>query len=279
MIKVIVSDLDGTLLGEDHQIAPKTLDAVRKAQGSGIRFMIATGRNYPGAMEALKGTGLTCDLILSSGAEIRDPSGRIVGKIPLDRELCREIYSRVCGEPIIMVLFTDERDYRIGTALEAEEQQLEEFQVLNTVPIPDLQKLEEENIPVYKMFLCTDDIPVLGRVKKNLEGMEGIALASSFDTNLEITDARAQKGPVLKEYIQSLGYEMEEIMVLGDSLNDYSMLSMEFGATIAMANADQKLKEVARFETLSNEELGVAAAICQLLERQQDNGFPCGSQE
>ena len=54
---------------------------------------------------------------------------------------------------------------------------------------------------------------------------------------MEITDARAQKGPILKEYIESLGYTMDEVMVLGDSLNDYSMMSMDFGATVAMGNA------------------------------------------
>ena len=63
-----------------------------------------------------------------------------------------------------------------------------------------------------------------------------IAVASSFESNVEITDARAQKGPILKEYIESLGYTMDEVMVLGDSLNDYSMMSMDFGATVAMGN-------------------------------------------
>ena len=70
-----------------------------------------------------------------------------------------------------------------------------------------------------------------------------IAVASSFESNVEITDARAQKGPILKEYIESLGYTMDEVMVLGDSLNDYSMMSMDFGATVAMGNAVSELKK------------------------------------
>ena len=56
MIKVIASDMDGTLLGDDHRIAPETLAAIRRACDAGIRFMVATGRNFPGAMEELKGT-------------------------------------------------------------------------------------------------------------------------------------------------------------------------------------------------------------------------------
>lgn len=54
MIKVIASDMDGTLLGDNHKVAPETVEAIREAQAAGIRFMIATGRSYNGAMEELK---------------------------------------------------------------------------------------------------------------------------------------------------------------------------------------------------------------------------------
>ena len=54
MIKVIASDMDGTLLGLDHKVAPRTLEAIHMAQEQGIRFMIATGRNFRSAMEELE---------------------------------------------------------------------------------------------------------------------------------------------------------------------------------------------------------------------------------
>ena len=63
MIKVIASDMDGTLLGDNHKVAPETVEAIREAQAAGIRFMIATGRSYNGAMEELK------DLVSTAGAE------------------------------------------------------------------------------------------------------------------------------------------------------------------------------------------------------------------
>ena len=73
MIKVIASDMDGTLLGNDHKPAPETLAAVKEACSAGIRFMICTGRNFPGAMNELEGAGLICDYIVGSGAEVRNP--------------------------------------------------------------------------------------------------------------------------------------------------------------------------------------------------------------
>ena len=103
-------------------------------------------------------------------------------------------------------------------------------------------------------------------IKKEMEETPEFAVSSSFKNNLEITDIRAQKGPILKEYIESLGYTMNEVMVLGDSLNDYSMMEMDFGATIAMANADEEIKKVAKYITKSNEEDGVAYVIDEMLK-------------
>ena len=103
--------------------------------------------------------------------------------------------------------------------------------------------------------------PPLYKLEKNKK----LAVASSFKTNLEITAVEAQKGPVLKQYIESLGYTMDEVMVLGDSLNDYSMLSMDFGATVAMENAMPEVKTVSKYITKSNEEFGVAYAIYGVL--------------
>ena len=54
MIKVIASDMDGTLLCDDHRIAPDTIAAVKEACAAGIRFMVATGRGYEGAMAELE---------------------------------------------------------------------------------------------------------------------------------------------------------------------------------------------------------------------------------
>ena len=90
MIKVIASDMDGTLLCDDHRIAPDTIAAVKEACAAGIRFMVATGRGYEGAMAELDGTGIVCDYILGSGAEVRDPQRKIVKECGIGMELCRD---------------------------------------------------------------------------------------------------------------------------------------------------------------------------------------------
>ena len=288
MIKVIASDMDGTLLGEDHKIAPETLSVIKEACDAGIRFMICTGRNFPGAMNELEGADLICDYIVGSGAEVRDPRQQVVRSTAISPCLCREIYEAVEKYPISVTFCTDGDDYRIGTEEEVEESLIRQIQAFhlnqcrdeirdtelyqrmkkNTRVISSIDELEKAGVPVYKLFLFSGDLEMLDKIRRELEKNQEIAVSSSFENNLEITDVKAQKGPVLKEYIESLGYTMDEVMALGDSLNDYSMLSMDFGATVAMENAVPEIRRVAKYTTRSNVEFGVAYAIRELLKHQ-----------
>lgn len=290
MIKVIASDMDGTLLGDDHRIAPETLAAIRRACDAGIRFMVATGRNFPGAMEELKGTELTCDYVVSSGAEVRNPQQEVVKRTPISIELCDEVYNTAKKYPVSVAFFTDRYDYRIGTKKEIEDGIIQQIRLFNmdidtseeivrkspqyrriagnTKGISDIRSLESSGAPVYKIFIFAADVEQLEKLGDELKENPAVAVASSFIYNQEVTAVEAQKGPVLKEYIEALGYTMDEVMVLGDSLNDYSMISMDFGATVAMENAVPEIKKAAKYITKSNNEFGVAYAIDQVLEHQ-----------
>lgn len=295
MIKVIACDMDGTLLADDHTMRPRTLDAVRRACGAGIRFMIVTGRNYEGALEELHDVDFACDYIVGSGAEVRGPDGEKVLSIRMPYEKCEKVYDIVKDYDVYILFMTDFGNYQIGTPeaaergfarhmrlffLDMDEEEMKNTKVYQRMSadrtvVPDLETLKRSGIPVYKMFLSSEDQEALDRIAERLEKVNGIAAASSFSNNLEITDEEAQKGPVLKKYIESLGYTMDEVMVFGDSMNDYSMLSMDFGATVAMANAVPKVKRVSKYITRSNEDFGVAYAIDELLKRQGQRAACC----
>ena len=288
MIRVIASDMDGTLLGENHRLDKETFEAIEQAQKRGIRFMLATGRNYDGAVRALGRfeSLITCDYLVGSGAEVRDPKRKIVSRKIMDKNLCRAIYEKIQKYPVSVIFCTDEKDYQVGTPEEVEEGMMVHLELFyenltreeilksdsyrelkkNTCVMGSLEELLQAEIPIFKLFVFSKDEKMLSEIRKELEPDDRISVASSFSTNLEITDVRAQKGPVLKEYIESLGYTMEEVMVFGDSLNDYSMLEMNFGATVAMENAVPEVKAVAKYITRSNTEHGVAYAIEKLLE-------------
>ena len=131
-------------------------------------------------------------------------------------------------------------------------------QIMIVDSVEALAALEE---PIYKVFITSGDEAVIAALTEEMKAIPTIAAASSFTGNLELTDVRAQKGPALAAYVQSLGYGMEEVMVLGDSMNDYSMLSMDFGATVAMGNAMDEVKRVAKYIAKSNAEHGAAECI------------------
>ena len=289
MIKVIASDLDGTLLDVNHRINHETAEMVRKACDAGIRFMIATGRNYEGAVRALAGEEFVCDYIVSSGAELRNPQKEILFSSSMDMEKCRVIAKLLDQYHISYILCGPHREYCIGTREEMEKNMVEHIYTFQqnipmdqikdtemfkemserTDVVPDFESLIRKKENITKIFAFSENIEVLTKAKKDLEKVPGMAIASSFFNNLEVTEEAAQKGPVLKSYIESLGYTMDEVMVFGDSLNDYSMISMDFGATIAMENADPEIKQAAKYITKSNKENGVAFAIGELLKKYQ----------
>ncbi len=289
MIKVIASDMDGTLLGDDHKLAPRTIQALRRACDAGIRFMVATGRDLNGVRQELDGTGLVCDYIVGSGAEVRDPQQNIISRVRMDIGMCEEVFDVLKQYPVSTIFMTGECDYSVGTLETLEEDLRKNLQVFfsdltmeeiletemyrnmkeSTRMIPDFQTLKEKEIHVYKIFVFCCDTEPLKAIDRRLQKDERLAVASSFVNNLEITDARAQKGPVLKSYIESLGYTMDEVMAFGDSMNDYSMLSMDFGATVAMGNSEPEIIKAAKYLTKSNEEYGVAYVIEEMLKRRK----------
>ena len=289
MIKVIASDMDGTLVRNDHRISERTINAIKDAQKAGIRFMISTGRSFEQALQTMEATGSTCDYIVNSGAEIRNPQKEILQSGCMDRKDIRDVYD-VFKEYDLLCMFVGENmDYCIGSKEEKEQRLIQHIYTFNqnmteaeireteffhsmmdkTRAFSSFDEMEASGVKIIKMFAMSNDLEMLREIDERLQKNSNLAVASSFENNLEITDVKAQKGIALKAYIESLGYTMDEVMVFGDSMNDYSMLSMDFGATIAMENGAKRAKEAAKYVTRSNEEDGVAYVIEELLKSMQ----------
>jgi Cof subfamily protein (haloacid dehalogenase superfamily) len=286
MIKVVVTDMDGTLLNEKHEISERSLAAIQKLYKEDIRFIISTGRHYISAMRTLEKYNLKCDYIVASGAEIRDQDAKILKQIPMDHSKFEDILQRIKDFPVAARFCSDEYDYVLGAEEEVKESMLLEasyffnvgsLEEIEASPqfqqrlasvrcINSIEDLRKWNVPIYKIFIFAFDESIIHEMDKALSDIEGIVSASSFSSNLELTHINAQKGIALKEYMEQLGYSMDEVMVLGDSMNDYSMLSMDFGATVAMENAMEEVKKVSKYMTKSNKEDGFAYAIEKMLD-------------
>ncbi|MDD3337229.1 MAG: Cof-type HAD-IIB family hydrolase [Lachnospiraceae bacterium] len=286
MIKVIAADMDGTLLNDEHALDQETYDAIKQAIDRGMRFIIATGRNLNSVEETLQGFDLPCDYVLASGAEIRDRKHRVLRRVGMPWETVERVLACLDSYHVVPNILSDEHHHCIGTreAVEASlvqdmklfhmtasdekiiNSELYQNMLKNLVLLPDVQALKALQIPVYKISLNSGDAGFLEEIRRELERIDDLAVASSFPFNIEITDVRAQKGPALKYFIEKQGYHMDEVMVLGDSMNDYSMFTMPFGATVAMGNSMPEILKVAKYITRTNTEHGVAHAIRSVLQ-------------
>lgn len=131
MIKVIASDMDGTLLNSEHTISKRTYDIIQKVQRAGIRFMIATGRDFPSASDTLKRFPLCCDWVTGSGAEIRNEAGELLQTIPMDPSCFGEIVSCVRQFPASIRFCTTGRDLVLTESEDLEGQILEESRLFS----------------------------------------------------------------------------------------------------------------------------------------------------
>lgn len=284
MIKIIASDMDGTLLNSDHKISDENLKAIREAQEKGIHFAIATGRDYLDVEPVLKEHNLKCECILSNGAEYRDSDGKIIEAINIDKNSLREILKIMDEFNIKAELFTNDGIYTPNTreeALEGTAYMIQTFSRIESFEkcleyaendgrftrlkyIEDFEKFFEGPIEIRKIFAFYNNIEALNKARTEIEKISGLAVSSSFIDNIEITNENAQKGIILAKVAKKMGIAKEEVMIMGDSFNDYSMFT-EFIETVAMENAIPEVKEIAKYITDTNNNDGVAKAIRKVL--------------
>lgn len=290
MIKLIASDIDGTLLNHKHELSEENIAAIEKARKNGIHFLISTGRKYKDAVAALKRDDLADGYVILSGAQTRNAQGKLLNKVPLSFQNIRQVVSCTDKYPVLVAFNAEELDYIIGDESKLDDILCEHMKVFwvdktddeivnspvfrrlkeQTRCVSSLEELEEQNIVLYKIFIFGKEQSVLDQLDEEMQQIKEIASASSFACNLEITQCHAQKGLAIQEYIEHMGIQMEEVMVIGDSMNDMSMLSMDYGATVAMDNANEVLKKVSKYITTNCDEHGVAKAINSVLERSLD---------
>ena len=287
MIKLIASDMDGTLLNSDHDIDKETVEAIRKAEEAGIIFAISTGREYESVKGVLDKHNIKAQCVLSNGAEYRDEEGNILSVINIEKESAKKIITMLDENDFSARIFTNKGIFTTSTREKAlkeiiyrtmsfnpgmnedEAREIAEnlgfFTVLKY--IEDINKFFNEDIEIRKFVAFNKDIDLINKMKKELSKIEGLAISSSFSDNIEITDINAQKGIILEKVATKMNIAREEVMILGDSFNDYSMFEI-FEETVAMENAIPEVKAIAKYITDTNNNLGVAKAIYNVLNNE-----------
>lgn len=286
MIKLIASDMDGTLLNSRHEIDDESVKAIKRAGEAGIVFAISTGREYDNVEPFLKKHNIRCQCVLMNGAEYRDEDGNIVEVINIDTSVASEIIDILNKDKISARIFTNKGVYTNDTRGEAlkemtyrtlsfnpemtVEEAIEEAKkqpyFIQLKYIDNMDEFLKSGIEIRKFVAFHKDIELIDNIKKEIGKLKGIAVSSSFKDNIEITHITAQKGIILAKVAQKMGFDRSEVMVLGDSFNDYSMFEV-FEESVAMENAIPEIKQIAKYVTDTNDNLGVAKAINRVVDK------------
>lgn len=270
-IKLIASDLDGTLLTDKKEITPFTREILQKAAEQGIWFVPATGRAFssiPGEVLTLPKTEY---LITSNGAAIYSISKK---KRIYERLLQREAVEKVLKLPIppeaALEAFVEGVPYSSEEyILHAEDYGATEYgaeYVRKTRKgVPDIRAFVKEHAGKLDSlsFVCADKEKKEALRRCLEQEVPGVYVTSSVPHMLEIGNEDAGKGKTLKYLLKFLGISSKEAMAFGDADNDIDMLK-EAACGIAMENGTESCKQAAFSITGTNNEDGVARAILSL---------------
>ncbi|WP_188541481.1 Cof-type HAD-IIB family hydrolase [Paenibacillus segetis] len=259
--KMIVLDLDDTLLRDDHTISPRTKQALMDAQEVGVKVVLASGRPTYAMTHIAKELELEKygSFILSfNGAKITNcTTGEQLFSSTLSPETVHELYHISLQEEVGIHTYVGDDIVTPAnnkyTDIEAE---------ITGMPIVEekhfVQAIQE---PVVKVLMveAPERLVILEKkLQQQLEGKLNVIRSKPFF--LEFTEVGVDKGTSLHHLIQKLGIQQEEVIAIGDSYNDLAMIEFA-GLGVAMGNAPDDIKEIANYVTDTNMEDGVAKVV------------------
>jgi Cof subfamily protein (haloacid dehalogenase superfamily) len=273
-IKLVVCDLDGTLLTSDKQITMSALAAIAETRRRGIRFSVCTGRIPTMAQYYFEQLAPDVPVVTVNGAILWEHNRRAVLKgARLDRaetvkimRFCRDVGIDHCALTLKGCWFSD-NSVRVGR-----------FRHYNEIAA----KYGVDEIPIWRFdseFACMDGIDCykllayelkagqLGQIKDFVGRLNKTDCTSSEPGLLDITAQGVSKGAGLQHLLEYLGVRPDEVCAMGDFENDISMLK-NCAYPVAMKNACAEVKAAARFITRDNDHDGVAYALREYVWKQ-----------
>lgn len=290
MIKLIASDMDGTLLNSNHKIPQNNIELIKFAQKNGIEFVVATGRAYYEALPSLNDENIKCDVISFNGGIIYDKNGNIINITPMKLKDLYYTIEILKSLNISYQLYTKNTIYTksIETDItayidlirangeEPNEQHLRQ-EAKNRLALGHITEvdnielyLNQEDNPAIKVIGISNDLEKLKHATELLSGNDNISVTSSGANNVEIMDKKATKGEALKIVADIHDINLKNAIAIGDNLNDQAMLDIvEY--SIAMKNGNKELQKTAKFITeKTNSEGGVADSVMKLLKEKNE---------
>lgn len=257
--KLVVTDIDGTLVDDNKEISEATLFYIDNFRREGGFFTIATGRGEKAAGPFIEKLHLDIPAIIFNGGELYHPKTGPLYVHYLDKNIFDMVIDSLRDTDIGIVTYHRDRifisDYRKSHDLYMAQEKVE------VERIPDIKEVKEAN-----KILLVGDVGKAKRLIEDLERKSGVKInhIQTEDFYLEVLPDNVSKGEGLKELCSYLGVPIERTIAIGDHMNDIDMI-MTAGCGIAMENAIYEVKRVAKFVTKRNTEDGVAHVLKRAL--------------
>ena len=265
--KLLVLDVDGTLLNNEKQISKRTLSALLKVQHMGIRIVLASGRPTSGLIplaNALELGNFGGFILSYNGCQVIKADN---GEVMFERRINPEQipYLEKKSRKNNFSIFTYHDDYILTD--NASDPHIRREAELNNLKI-----VEEEEFSIAidfapcKCVLVSDDEEALRGLenhwKRRLDGVLDVFPSEPYF--LEVVPCGVDKANTLALLMEQLGVTREEVIAFGDGVADVTMLQLA-GKSVAMSHAPDSVKVCADYVTASNEEDGVAQAVEKLI--------------
>ncbi len=261
-IRLLVSDIDGTLVNKDKALTPATIAAVKRLRDAGIGFTVISARPMSGLRPLLAPLGLEGDVAAFNGGLIARADGTVAYHATIDADAARTAMGLAQGAAVDTWVFADDRWYATdpdGPHTQSEQRASAQEPVTHA----DMEALLDR---ADKITFVSDDEAALRGLYDKVHAAIGdrATVAQSQAYYLDVTATTANKGDGIASLAQALGVDLADTAAIGDQANDLPMLRRA-GLAIAMGNAPDPVKAAAGHTTRTNDEDGVAHAIDTLI--------------
>ncbi len=264
-IQLLVLDIDGTIAGADNTIREPVLKAIRAVQAKGIQVAIATGRTYQSALRFYEDVGSTLPLMVYQGALVKDPTtGQVHRHWTVPKNLALKLlddFEQPDLRPLLSVHFYID-DQLYVREVTPETAKYVSRSIIQPIAVGDLRR--NLAIEPTKILALSDDVALMNEVFNHLQRRyppTDLYLTKSTPNFVEATHPQVSKGSAVRYLAEEyLGIRAENVMAIGDNLNDLEMIEYA-GIGVAMEDAPDVVKQKAAWVAPGVEMDGAATAI------------------
>lgn len=276
MIKLAATDLDGTLISSNGEISNKNFEAMENAMNNGLYVVPTTGRSFYEMPESLREKKTYTHCICSNGAVIFDRDGKEIWKSTFSKAETMELFSILSEYDTMIEVYTKGTPVTEKSKLTKEsyihyrvEENYHDVLTATRKGTENLESFLMENDEGAEMFnIFFSDMGERKEAFERIGKLNNVELTTSMESNMEILQRSVNKGSSLTMLCEKLNVKKEEVMAMGDSRNDLTLLNAA-GTALAVANACDDLKQVADEVICSCDESAMAYALSRFVQEEK----------